>query len=93
MIKISFFNNQHGFLNKKSTPAVFSYYSQLINYIETGECQITVFCDVCQAFDCVNQEPLLKKLNIYGIRGTALNWNKDSIIIPKQYVVVENISL
>lgn len=33
-----------------------------------------LFCDFAKAFDCVNQDILLFKLNFYGITGTANEW-------------------
>ena len=40
--------------------------------IDNGRYECGVFIDLQKAFDTVNQSILLKKLEHYGIRGTAL---------------------
>ena len=35
-----------------------------------------IFCDLAEAFDCVNHDILLSKLNFCGITGKAIGWMK-----------------
>ena len=46
----------------------------LIKGIENHKKNVCVFLDFAKAFDKVNHEILLRKLNHYGVRGIALEW-------------------
>ena len=56
--------------------------------------KITVgfFVDLQKAFDTVDQNILLKKLDHYGIRGVANNWFKSCLSNRKQFVIINRAS-
>jgi hypothetical protein len=44
---------------------------EFCNHIEHLN-EIQLFCDIAKAFDCVNHELLLMKLQYYGVQGVLL---------------------
>ena len=81
---LSFFNKfelfsdrQYGFLKNKSTKdAVFSFTETIYDAFDSSNHNISILVDLKSAFDTVNHGILLKKLELYGIRGHSLQWFK-----------------
>jgi len=48
-----------------------------------------IFCDLSNAFDCVNHEILLTKLHFYGIQGTTIEWFRTYLTNRKQKVEIK----
>jgi hypothetical protein len=48
------------------------------------------FCELAKAFDCVNHNILLYKLNFYGITGKANEWLKSYLRDRYQRVKIKN---
>ena len=67
--------SQYGFRNNHSCEnAVSELVGHILKQKEQNESTACVFLDLSKAFDTIKHDVLLKKLEIYGITGTALNW-------------------
>ena len=72
-----FYDNQFGFLKDRSTNhAILKIVNFISDSINRGEYVVGLFLDAMKAFDSVNHEILLNKLDNAGIRGNALLWFK-----------------
>ena len=81
------FQSQYGFRKKHSTNlATIELVTKMLQAIDNSEYTIGVFLDLTKAFDTVNHEILLKKLEHYGIRGIALEWFENYLTNRKQMV-------
>ena len=86
---IQFFNkhdviykNQFGFRDNSSTDlAVINTINDIISSVENKSINCSIFLDLAKAFNTVNHDILLRKLDKYGIRGIPLllikNYLKD----------------
>lgn len=64
---------QHGFVPQKSTEtAIFQLLNEILKALEDGSIPIGMFLDLSKAFDSVDHEKLLEKLEACGIRDNQL---------------------
>ena len=56
--------------------------------LDNGNIGCWVFVDLQKAFDTVDQQILLTKLNHYGIRGVSNDWFKSYFSNRNQYVSI-----
>ena len=90
-INNTLFSSQYGFRKNHSTVnAVTELVSHVIKAMDRKENTIGVFLDLSKAFDTVNHNIMLRKLEFYGIRGIALQWFKHYLSGRKQYVMFNN---
>ena len=67
--------HQFGFQkNKSTTLAIIDICNKLVESIENKHFSCCIFLDFAKAFDTVDHEILISKLEYYGIRGIALDW-------------------
>ena len=90
--KFNLFNkSQFGFRKNHSTyMPLLLLRSDISNAVDSGEVLIASFLDLKKAFDSVNHQILLSKLEYYGVRGLVLNWLIDYLANRKQRVTYNN---
>jgi len=82
---------QYGFRKNHSTDrALIELVDQIRFSIDNNQVTCGIFVDLSKAFDTVNHEILLGKLEHYGIRGKALELFKSYLSERKQYVQINN---
>ena len=83
------YNLQFGFRKKHSTNhALIEITENIRKCLDNGEYACGVFVDLQKAFDTVNHNILLNKLEHYGVRGVALNWFRSYLHDRKQFVSI-----
>ena len=83
------YNSQYGFRAKHSTnDAITEFITDVTNNLEKKSNTLSIFLDLSKAFDTIDHNILLTKLNRYGIRGTPLKWFESYLTSRKQYVKI-----
>ena len=76
-----------GFRKNHSTAlSLINLINKIAESIDRNEVTIGVFLDLSKAFDTLDHEILLNKLDHYGIRGVALDWVKSYLSERLQFV-------
>ena len=86
------FQNHFGFRKNNSTSfALIEITEKIKETTDNKKYGCGIFIDLRKAFDTVNHEILLKKLEHYGIRGKALIWFRSYLTNRKQYVSLNGV--
>jgi hypothetical protein len=86
----SLVQEQFGFRKDFSTEnAAFSLTTGILQAWNDKLLTAGIFCDFAKAFDCVNHEILVSKLEYYGVHGCILNWFKSYLSDRKQRVYLK----
>ena len=86
------FDFQFGFRRLHSTTlALIEFTDNMRNILDEGNYAISIFIDLTKAFDTVDHEILLDKLDRYGIRGNANSFFRSYLSKRKQYTVINGV--
>ena len=81
------YSYQFGFRDGYSTNLAMLYLvDKISNAIDNDEYVLGLYLDFTKAFDTVNHEILIKKLEYYGVRGLALKWFVSYLSQRQQFV-------
>ena len=81
------YNNQYNFQPKHNTiNAVSKFTADIVSSLESNMITCAVFLDLSKAFDTIDNDILLRKLHLYGVRGVALEWFRNYLTGRSQYV-------
>ena len=79
--------HQYGFRKNKSTnQAIIELIEKINGAIDESKFTIGIFLDLSKAFDTVDHEILIKKLEYCGIRGLTLQWFRNYLSNRNQIV-------
>lgn len=84
-------DKQHGFFADRSTVTnLCVYHDYLVNNLNKGLVVDAIYTDLTRAFDLVNVDLLLRKLQAYGLYGSLLKWFESFLTDRKQIVKIRN---
>ena len=83
--------SQFGFRAKHNTThAILTCINNIAHAIDQRLHTVGIFLDFSKAFDTINHDILLHKLEHYGVRGKALEWFRSYLSNRKQFVELDN---
>ena len=88
------YQHQYGFRSKHNTSQpVLHFADKIYNALNQNPPAktISIFIDLKKAFDTVDHQILLKKMEHYGVRGTSLIWFKNYLSEREQFVSINGV--
>ena len=86
------YKNQYGFRKGYSTDlALLKLNDDILRALDEKKKVVGVYMDLAKAFDTINHEILIQKLDHYGVRGRALSWFKSYLSNRYQMVKYHNV--
>jgi hypothetical protein len=83
--------NQFGFRPEHSTElACISLIDRILEYLDKGKIPVCIYMDLSKAFDTLNFDILLYKLNYYGVSSVALNWFRSYLYDRTQFTQLDD---
>jgi hypothetical protein len=70
--------------------AIYQLMNNILKALDNKQPVRGIFCDLSKAFDCVDHETLLNKLEYYGVRGTANKLIKSYLEDRSQRVLIKD---
>ena len=84
-------NSQYGFRESHSTEhAVLEVIDKVIFSMDEGDVPLNIYMDLSKAFDTIDHDILIQKLDYYGIKDTSLMLIKDYLTDRQQYVELDD---
>ena len=84
-------DEQYGFRKSRTTEqAIIDFQDHIIQNINNKLWSLGIFLDLSKAFDTLNHDILINKLEYYGIRGLGQSWFKNYLTGRKQLVSLGN---
>lgn len=87
---LSHFNLLFANRSKSMAKGIFNYLRTIYEILDEGKPCLVIFTDISKAFDLVNYEILLYKLEKYRVRGIAKQWFTSYLFNRKQSVKINN---
>ena len=82
--------SHHGFRSSHSTvTALIEMYDQWMDALENDEVSAVIMLDLSAAFDVVDHEILIQKLEIYGVEAATIPWFRSYLSERSQQVYIE----
>jgi retron-type reverse transcriptase len=82
---------QNGFMKNKSTyPAIQTFIGEVQKILDNKQLAFGIFLDLSKAFDVIDHDLLLAKLELYGLRGISYEWMRSYLADRSQFVEIHH---